>query len=190
MDLYDCLLSRRTVHKYEDRAVPEDALERALESGRWAPNHKLTEPWRFRVVGKETRERLGDVAERLGAVKAAHLVDEEKARMVVRARAKIVDVPALVVVSYVRTPDDEERDREDYASACCAVQNMQLSLWADGIGTKWSTGGLTRQDDTHEILDIDRAAEDIVAFLKIGYPEKRPEARRAVPLSGVTRRLP
>ena len=55
MDLYEALLSRRTIYAFEDRPVPGEALLRALEAARWAPNHKLTEPWRFSVLGAETR---------------------------------------------------------------------------------------------------------------------------------------
>jgi nitroreductase len=190
MDLYEGLLSRRTVHKYEDRAVPEDALLRALEAARWAPNHKLTEPWRFCVVGEQTRARLGEVAARLGEKKAAGFPDDEKARQIERARSKIRDLPALLVISYTRSPDDAFRDREDYAAACCAVHNLQLSLWADGLGTQWSTGGVTRDDETYEILGVDREAEDIIGFLKVGYPKTVPQATRARTSAELTRRLP
>jgi nitroreductase len=189
VELYEGLIGRRTVYKYQEREVPEPALERALEAGRWAPNHKLTEPWRFTVVGAQTRARLGDVAARLGAKKAEGLPDEEKERQVARARSKIADVPALIVFSYTRSPDDDFRDREDYAAAVCAVQNVQLSLWADELGSQWSTGGVTRDGESYEVLGIDSDAESIIGFLKVGFPLKVPSVGRK-PLDDVTRRLP
>lgn len=190
MDLHEGLLSRRTIFKYERKDVPDDVLARALEAARWAPNHKLTEPWRFAVVGPETRARLGDVGARLGEAKAAGLPDDERARQVERARSKVGDLPALVVISYTRSPDDAFKDREDYAAACCAVHNMQLSLWADGVGSQWSTGGVTRDDETYEILGVDPDAEEIIGFLKVGYPEVVPAPRRKHDVDDVTRRLP
>lgn len=188
MDLYEGLLSRRTIYRYEDRAVPDEAIERALEAARFAPNHKLTEPWRFHVVGKETKAQLADVAGRLARKKADGLTPDEAERQVERARNKIAKVPALVAVSYAKTPDDPFRDREDYAAVCCAVQNLMLSLWSEGIGTQWSTGGVTRDAESYRILGVPEG-EEIVGFLKIGYPERVPTTRRR-PLEEVVRRLP
>jgi nitroreductase len=189
MELREALLSRRTVFRYSDRPVPDDALERALEAARWAPNHKLTEPWRFVVVGPETRARLGDVGARLGALKAAELPEAEKERQVARARSKVADLPALVVASYRRSPDDDFRDQEDYAAAVCALHNLVLSLWDDGLGAQWSTGGVTRDAESYEILGVAPEEEAIIGFLKVGYPAKVPtQTRRA--LDEVVRRLP
>lgn len=189
MDVHEALLSRRTVYKLEDRRVPDDVIERALDAARWAPNHKLTEPWRFVVVGPEGRAALGRVAERLAREKAGHMPPEEQRRQVTRAVEKITKVPALVVIAVTRSPDDAFREREDYAAACCAAQNLQLSLWADGVGCQWSTGGVTRDDESYEVLGLDKAALDVIGFFKIGYPAEVPRLSRR-PLDEVTRRLP
>lgn len=189
MDLHEALLSRRTIFKYEDRPVPDEIIERALDAARWAPNHKLTEPWRFLVVGPETRQALGRVAERLALLKAGSMPPEERDRQVTRAVEKITKLPALVVIAVVRSPDDAFREREDYAAACCAAQNLQLSLWADGVGCQWGSGGVTRDDESYRILGLDQDAVDIVGFFKIGYPRDVPKLSRR-PLAEVTRRLP
>jgi nitroreductase len=189
MELYEALLSRRTVHKYEDRPVPEESILRALEAARWAPNHKLTEPWRFYIVGPETRLALGRVAERLALEKAAQMPPEERERQVTRAIEKVTKLPALVVITVKRSPEDAFREREDYAAACCAAQNLQLSLWADGLGCQWGTGGVTRDDESYRILGIDKEAEDIIGFFKIGYPQDVPRTTRR-PLEELTLRLP
>jgi nitroreductase len=189
MELYEGLIGRRTVYKYQDRDVDDDAIDRALDAARWAPNHKLTEPWRFTVLGPTTRTRLGDVAARLGAKKAEGLPDEDRTRQVARARSKIADVPALIVVSYRRSPDDAFRDREDYAATCCAIQNLQLALWAQQLGCQWSSGGITRDNETYEVLDIAADLEEIIGFIKVGHPLKVPTMSRR-PLDEVARKLP
>lgn len=189
MELFEALVSRRTIHKYEDRPVPDEIIERALEAARWAPNHKLTEPWRFLVVGPETREALGRVAERLALEKAAHMPPEERDRQVKRAIEKVTKLPALVVITAARSPEDSFREREDYAAACCAAQNLQLSLWADGVGCQWGTGGVTRDAESYRILGLDKDAVDIIGFFKIGYPLDVPKVARR-PLEELTRRLP
>ena len=65
MDVYEALLSRRTVFKYEDAPVPDDVLDRALEAARWAPNHKLTEPW-HQGQDEQQREELTEKAKHDG----------------------------------------------------------------------------------------------------------------------------
>jgi nitroreductase len=154
MDLYEALLTRRTIFRYRDEPVPEAALERAFEAARWAPNHKLTEPWRFYVVGNQTKHALGAIAARLAEAKCQDRNADEIARQVERAQNKILQVPALVVVTQVRTPDDDFREKEDYAAVSLAIHNLVLSLWADGLGSQWSTGGITRDDSSYEALSI------------------------------------
>lgn len=178
-----------TIYKLAERDVPDDVIERALDAARWAPNHKLTEPWRFVVVGPTTRAALGKVAERLALEKAGTMPPEERDRQVARAIEKVVKVPALVVIAVERSPSDAFREREDYAAACCAAQNFQLSLWADGVGCQWSTGGVTRDDESYRVLGIDKAALDIIGFFKVGYPLEVPRLSRR-PLDEVRRRLP
>lgn len=188
MELHEALLTRRTVYKVQDRPVPDDVIDRALDAARWAPNHRLTEPWRFVVVGPRTRLLLGGVAERLALEKAGSMPAEERDRQVKRAVEKLTRLPALIVIAYSRSPDDAFRDREDYAAAVCAAQNLQLSLWADGVGCQWSTGGVTRDDESYRILSLEKEAFDIIGFFKIGYPLEVPALKRR-PLDEVTRRL-
>jgi nitroreductase len=189
MELYEALLSRRTVFKYEDTPVPDDVLDRALEAARWAPNHKLTEPWRFLVVGPETRLKLGPVAERLAYQKANKQGREATPELIDKQIKKITELPALVVVLNRKSPDDAFLEREDYAASCCALHNLVLSLHADGFGSQWGTGGLTRDAETYRLLDVDPEQWDIIGFVKIGRPQTVPATRRR-PLDEVVSRLP
>lgn len=189
MDLYTALIERRTVFHYAEREIPRDVVERALEAARFAPNHKLTEPWRFTLVGPQTRMALADIARRLALPKCEGLSEEESAQQLERAARKLSAVPCLVAVSQVRTPDDALREREDYAATSLALHQFVLSLWADGVGAQWGTGAVTRDEEAYRVLGIDPAVEVIIGFVKAGYPAKIPATRRR-PWTEVTRELP
>lgn len=100
-------------------------------------------------------------------------------------REKYEHPAELVVVSQV-LDDDDFRRREDYAATACAIQNFCLSLWAEDIGSKWSTGSMTRDERTYEMLGIDPDDERIVAFVWAGVPADVPDPPRA-PLEEVVR---
>ncbi len=189
MDVHEALLSRRTVFRYRDQAVPDDVLQRALEAARWAPNHRLTEPWRFYVAGAKTRTALGEAAEIVARQKARDADPADLPAIIDKQRRKITDLPGLVVVAQVKNPDDAFMEKEDYAAVSCAIHNLVLSLWADGVGAQWSTGGVTRHAKTYEILGIDAKALEIVGFIKIGFPDEVPTSKRR-PLDEVTEHLP
>jgi nitroreductase len=189
MDLYEALLSRRTVFKYQDAPVPEDVLDRALEAARWAPNHKLTEPWRFVIVGPETRLKLAPTAERLARQKAEKQGREATDELIDKQVKKLTGLPALIVVLNKKSPDDAFLEREDYAASCCALHNLTLSLHADGFASQWGTGGVTRDEETYRVLGVDPEVFDIIGFVKIGKAEVVPTSRRR-PLAEVVSRLP
>lgn len=166
--IQEVLLGRRTIHFYKSEPLPEGALERALEAGVHAPNHKLTNPWRFTIVGPEVRAALTEVGVQL---KCGDGADEAR---VAKVRAKLSVPPVLVVVSQAIDADAFRR-REDYAAIACAIQNMSLSLWAEGVGSKWSSGSITRAAQTYELLEIDEQVEEIVGFFWAGFPEIVPK---------------
>jgi nitroreductase len=190
MELWDAIRSRRTISKFEPRPVPADLLTRLLEAGIWAPNHHLTEPWTFVIVGPDTQRRL---AERAGDLKLSKLPASESPERLAQMREdavrKFLSKPSLVAV-VVRQEGDGLRRQEDYAAACCAVQNIQLAAWAEGVGTQWGTGAVTRERSTLELLGLDPECEVIVGFLYFGYPAEQPERPRKRVGSEVIRRVP
>src|SRR5690606_24500642 len=133
----EVIRSRRTIHLFEpERVPPDEEILAAIELARWAPNHHLTEPWRFYILGRQTADAI------------AHLNAElvTKSRGEAAGRAKLerwLAIPGWMVVTSRRSPDPV-RDREDYAAYCCAIQSLQLYLWRRGIGTKWTTGKVTQ----------------------------------------------
>ena len=89
-----------------------------------------------------------------------------------------MDVPVIIAVTTKLSPDDSFREEEDYAATVCSLHNLVLSLWDLGIGSQWSTGGITRHKSTYEILGINEQEERIIGFLKIGYPKDIPKKEK------------
>ena len=187
MELFEAILSRRTIKDFTSQPVSTEGLERALTAGLWAQNHRLTQPWRFTILGPATRQALAAAAAdaRLATLSAA---DDDDARARVRASAeqKILSKPSIVAVSSVLAADQGQW-KEDYAAVCCAIQNIQLAAWAEGLGMQWSTSKLISHPATYQLLEINPAAEEIVALLYFGYPAVMPAAVKRKPLSEVSR---
>lgn len=185
MDVMEAIRTRRSIVRFRQDAVPAEQLVTLLEAGLWAPNHHLTEPWRFVVIGPETQAAL---AERYGELRAMKVPEEAAARRE-RVRqdgvAKFRGLPNVVAV-IVNQEGDEQRRREDYAAVCCAMQNIQLAGWAEGVGMKWSTSILTRDPVAFELLGVEPDSELIVGLLYIGYPEDVPVRGRKQSVEDVT----
>ena len=190
MELFDAIRQRRTIKDFRPDPPPVAVLEKALDAGLWAQNHKMTEPWRFTLLGPETHRRLAESF--AGAQAAALGAGADPARQAqVRADAlgKLLGKPAVVAVSQ-RLEGGPAQRREDYAAVACALQNVQLAAWADGVGMQWSSGKIITQGATYAALEIDPAQEELVGLLFFGYPAHVPTAPARKPLKEVLRRLP
>jgi nitroreductase len=186
MNVQEQILTRRTIHDYEPGPIPEGAVERAVTAAMAAPNHRMTEPWRFVRVGPQARRALADIsAELKGGAAAMGEPALEK------LRAKMLNPAELLVVCRVRH-DDADIAREDYAAIACAVQNAMLSFWSEGVGSKWSTGAVTTDERTYEALGVDPKAEEIIGFLWAGKALRLdlPKPRRRRSLAEVLRSVP
>jgi nitroreductase len=166
----DLLRGRRTVDRFLPDAPPQDVLDTALDLARWAPNHKLTEPWRFYLLGPDTVSGVVSLNARLVA-------DSKGAEAGEMKRRKWSAIPGWFVLSCVQD-DDALRRREDYAACCCAAQNIMLYLWSRGVGSKWTTGAVTRDDAFYRLLGIDPALEEVVGLFWYGYPAGEPQSLR------------
>jgi nitroreductase len=183
MDTWDALMNRRTAHDYLPEPVPAAVVDRALQAANRAPCHRFTWPWRFVVVGPQTRQALVPIAV---AAKERKRALSEKLRG--RIGRTVLNPGALIVACQIRS-DDAFRSREDYAAVACAIQNILLSARADGFESKWSSGGVTTDPQTYRALGIDPQTEEIVGFVWIGRAECLPEVSRPE-LADVVRRLP
>ncbi len=178
MDTLEALRTRRTVGAFAPEAPPLDVIARAIEAATWAPNHHLTEPWRFHVLVGPAREELA--AAICATLPPEKATDAERASV----RGKIGRAPVLVVVTQVGSPDDVVRDLEDYAACACATQNLLLAAHAEGLAAKWSTGKLAHSEGAKRYLGV-RKHDRIVAYVYVGYAASTVsgEPRRGAPVT-------
>lgn len=166
----DLIRTRRTIHSFKPELPPRDTILQAIDLAHWAPNHRLTEPWRFYLLGRETAEAVARLnAEQISRIKGAQA-----------AHAKLQrwrTMPGWLVVT-CENSDDPVRSREDYASCCCAIHNFALYLWSEGIGVKWNTGAVTRDPAFYDLISADPQVETMVAMLWYGYPAEIPRMQR------------
>jgi len=169
----DVLRGRRSINLFEPEPVGTEVLVEAIEVARWAPNHRRTEPWRFYVVGEQGKKAIAECTAGFDA--------ETKGEKVGAARLqRLLAIPAYFVVTSRRS-DDALVDRENYAATCCAVQNLMLHLWQRGVGVKWTTGTITREQRFYDVVGIDSSAESVVGFFWYGRAKLVPEqSRKAV----------
>jgi nitroreductase len=190
MKISDAITSRRTIKDFEQKPVADEIIERALSAGLWAQNHRVTQPWRFTILGPQTHRALAEI---YGAMQAQLLPEHcsQEQRQAARAKgiAKLMSKPRLVAAGSTLADDSIQR-REDYAAVCCAIQNIALAAWSEGLGMQWSTGKVIARPETYQLLGIDAAQQEIVGLLYFGFPAQTPAARARKPLAEVARFLP
>jgi nitroreductase len=169
-DFASVLRGRRSIDLFAPDAVAVDTLLAAIEVARWAPNHRLTEPWRFYLLGNVTMRAVVDLAVELDIAAKG-----ERAGPVRRARLEAI--PGMFVLTSTCS-DDALIDRENYAACCCAAQNLMLYLWWQGIGVKWTTGGITRNQRLYDLLRLDSGKESLVGLFWYGVPKVVPSQKR------------
>jgi nitroreductase len=153
----DAVRSRRTHKVFGREPVPRETLEELFELARWAPNHHLTQPWRFRVVGPRA----------LAALKAA--TDD--------GGVKLERAPTLIVASVVRQ-SDPVADQEDLCAAACACYIVLAAAHVRGLAGYWRTPAVLRTDAGLEAVGVP-ADERVLGLLHLGPParEARPPER-------------
>jgi nitroreductase len=155
MDVEKAIRTRRTHKVYGAEPVPRETLDELFELARWAPNHNLTNPWRFRVLGPESLARLKEAA------------GEE-------AAAKLDRAPTLVVVSAVESGDPVQDD-EDYAAASVAAYIVLLAAHARGLAGYWRTPAVLRTAEGRAAAGVP-GGERAIALLHLGPRRQQKEA--------------
>lgn len=172
VSVYQAIYRRRMAWRFKDDPVERAVLARLLDTAVWAPNHRLTEPWRFFVLEKagETRRRVGELAYQ------SSLEDGGNRRRAEALRDKVLSPPALIY-AYGKPGDNAKTAQENYAAVCCAVQNIALAAVAEGLAVTWETGRLARLPNLHQVLGAKKKWQ-MVGLLMIGYPDEAPTPAR------------
>ena len=164
MEVEDAIRGRRTHKAFAPDPVPRELLDELLELARWAPNHHLTNPWRFRVLGPTALAEL----KRAAGPEAA---------------SKLERAPTLVAATAVRS-DDPEQDEEDLCATACATYAVLLAAHGRGLAGYWRTPGVLRTEQGRDALGIPRD-ERFVALIHLGWPRQEKEPPERAPQSAV-----
>ena len=160
MDTEQAIRTRRTHKAYGAEPVSRRTLEDLFELARWAPNHNLTNPWRFRVVGSEARARLKEAA---GP----------------EAASKLDRAPTLVVTSVVQT-GDAVQDQEDLCAAAIASYIVLLAAHARGLAGYWRTPEVLRTPEGRAAVGVGEE-ERVLGLLHLGPPRQEKEPPERLP---------
>jgi nitroreductase len=165
MDVETAIRTRRTHKAFGPEPLPREQIDELLELASWAPNHNLTVPWRFRVIGPQALRRLKEVAGPEGA-------------------AKLDRAPTLIVVSCVLSGDPVEEEEDLHATAVSSYIVL-LAAHARGLAGYWRTPGILRGAEGRAAVGLPDG-ERFVGLLHLGHsrqekpPPERPGADRTI----------
>ena len=185
MDAITAIRQRTSVRHFRPDPVPREIIETLLDCAVRAPNHKLTEPWRFAVLTGAARDRFAELRASHRLSRYADPNSPEATAAVEKIRAETERTPVLVVVMCAVSPDDTTRE-EDYAATMMAIANFVIAAQSLGVGTYLRTGGLMRNPEVTALAGL---ATDfrIVGIVSVGYPESEQPPRRRRPAAELTR---
>ena len=170
MDVEEAIRTRRTHKAYAAEPVDRETLDELFELARWAPNHHLTNPWRFRVVGRQALARL----------KAAS--DDPI------AAAKLDRAPTLVVVSATQANDSAVDNEEDVLATAAAIYAVLLAAHARGLAGYWRTPAVLRTEAGRQAVQVP-TDERILGLLHLGHPRQEPRVPERAPVGDVVNYL-
>ena len=181
MDVTRAIETRRSVGRVKQDPVERGLIERVLESAVHAPNHRITEPWRFHVFTGKGRGELARARAETArlAAKAEGEHEEMVAGRVSRERKKAFRAPVVIAVISAAGHDEVET-LENYAACAAAVQNMQLTAHSLGLASIWRTGPVAYHEHMRRFFDLEED-DSIVAYLYLGYPDMGERPRRRSP---------
>lgn len=166
----EVLQGRRTIELFLHTPVPKALVKEAIEAATWAPNHHVTEPWHFYLLGKQAIERCLDLCFDIVSDRKGEKAGEFK-------RERWSEKPGWLVVTCEKS-QDELLQQENYAACSAAVQNLMLYLWKAGVGCKWTTGPITRDERFSDIVGFDSDKAFVVGLIWFGYPKLTPTQSR------------
>lgn len=176
MDIHELIRNRRSVFPgfYSDKPLEKAVLEQILEDSNWAPSHKLTEPWRYKVFRGKAKEKLGVfLADWYKSNTPKERYSEKKFEKTLK---KAKRSGAIIAICMQRDSEERVPEWEELASVACSVQNMWLSCTALGVGCYWSTPGSIHEYGQFQKLE---EGERCIGLLYMGYKgQDMPDSKR------------
>jgi nitroreductase len=187
MDAIEAIQQRTSVRRYRSDPVSRETIELMLDCAVRAPNHKLTEPWRFAVLTGEAKSRLAEIRgnHRLKRYDDPASAEAQAGRD--KVRRETLEAPAIIVIM-TRVHQDEITREEDYAAVMMATANLMTAAQSLGLGTYLKTGGVMRDPALIELVGLPDDYR-IVGVVSVGYPAEPEAPRRRRPAGDLTRWL-
>lgn len=175
--IFDIIKKRRSVFpvQYNDEPISKETIEKLLEAANWAPTHKKTEPWRFKVLMGAKKEALG----KFMSDKYQEVDPKPKQLKIKKLQDNPVRSGAVIAICMQRDPNECIPEWEELAATAMAVQNMWLCCTEMGIGCYWSSPGLIKYID--EFFNLNEG-EKCLGFLYMGYYDNPVEPSTRTPI--------
>ena len=193
--ILEAIRTRRSIGNVRAERPPRALIEMIIEAGTWAPNHRLTEPWRFIVLAGEARRAFGSVLGELHAAKragATGLSDDaalaEARAAQIKAASKPLRAPVVIVVAVEPVVGPKVVEAEEMMAGAAAVQNMLLAAHALGLAAIWRTGDVAYDPAVKAFFGLESTAH-LLGFIYVGYPDGTPPQRERTAADEVTRWL-
>ncbi|WGK66202.1 nitroreductase family protein [Croceiramulus getboli] len=176
MKIHELIRSRRSIFpdQYVDRPVAKEDIEMMLEAANWAPTHRKTEPWRFKVVQKQGLVQLGEfLCNKYKETTPKDKFSEFKHKKMLQNPQK---AGAVILICMQRDEKERLPEWEEIAATAMAVQNMWLTATELGLGAYWSSPGLIQY--MHEFVDLAPGERCLGLFYVGHYEGEHPEGQR------------
>jgi len=175
--------NRRSIGKMTAEIPDPNLIRHIIEAATWAPNHHLTEPWRFFVLQGDARAELGSV---MAGIAAARESDHAAALQAAeRAITKPLRAPYVIAVGVEPSTDPSIPPIEEIAAGSAAVQNMLLAAHALGLAAIWRSGWIAFEPEVREHFGISPRGT-MLGFVYVGYAAMQPPYRQRRPVDQVT----
>ncbi len=162
----EAIRGRRSIRRYQQRAIPVDMVRAVLDAGRWAPSGMNNQPWRFAVVRESgVRDQLAGLTHYRGIIRKCD----------------------LCIAVFYHLDSGYDRDKDCMALGAC-VQNMLLAAHSLGLGAVWLGEILKRKREFNEVVGVDEGCE-LMAVIALGWPDEAPEGERGQLDSMIIRNL-
>jgi nitroreductase len=185
MDAITAISGRTSVRRFRPDPVPRETIARLLDCAVRAPNHKLTEPWRFAVLTGGARDRFADIRARHRLKRFDDPSSPEARAAADKVRREAREAPVYIVAMAAVNPDEITRE-EDYAATMMAIANVMIAAYSLGLGTYLKTGGVMRDPALVELAGVPPTFR-VVGIVSLGYPTEAEEPRRRKAAAELTR---
>lgn len=185
MDAITAINQRTSVRRFRSDPVPREVVERLLDSAVRAPNHKLTEPWRFTVLTGRAKDRFAEIQAKHRLKRFSDPATPEALAGADKVRRESREIPVYIVAMAAVNVDEITRE-EDYAATMMAVANLMIAAESLGLGTYLKSGGVMRDPELVELAGVPEGFR-VVGLISLGFPAEQDPPRRRKPAAELTR---